>query len=1528
MRSWILTALFLLLTEAVLAFAQTPDAIEPADLAAARAFGWEPTDHTDLTVTTEAKVGRAALRVVPAANAEWRTLYLFRMVDLAAATAADTISFWVKQNFGSGMRVQLWGDKGFINRSFPVKSGEWTRVDLDLDLKHWEHTGDGFGHIARLSFYERAFQSPDQYMILDGLTITAGGKFVLAEDPVHNLQAWAFPHQTSGAWYLGNAQVAWAISKTTGQVAGGWNAQTKERYLNFLEGRYHLEDRKSLVTGRETADKIVQAKYDEKAQRLELICANPVVPDLTIRKRYWLSGNKLFQRIAFATHSGRGVDAADGDPARHLQFLTYNSQAAFTPGYRNGGYYMGGADGGGPLVPAPQIGEWRKVTQYQNTAKGMLLHQPQAGYSFAHIRTKLDDQFVWPYFTGAIASYVEAPNMLSYTPDGWDMSLGTSRLSAKETSFEQYLSIFPGDWQTFIRKEYPALPEVQQALKQIPPVPDWVGDIKVECGADMDRLRDIVKMTDEGVIMVLFNLSGSWADYYVEDGMEGGYGGWITGPELRDHIRRIKALSPRIKVGIYQWTLSTYPTTRIYRKHPEWFRYANKDGEPLSTFPGMAPNYAQLLSIPAYYQEVLSQFDRVLNYLGTDFIYLDDPKAINLIDWKSGEFTRDDLSFRFFLDLKRLAAKHGPDKMIFFNNRGNPYGDVNFIEARDQLRANYWRNFVGIGAVIQEFVSATRPQARTNLLYFTEPLRREYMNRILALGWIPSWEYCDLAATRPFFQAAYEVGNCAPVPARYSPDWKGDKGTNLESYAVQRHGDSGTLLSFINHAEARETVPVHLDLDSLNLDRNGHVFVWEYTVEDAMEFEGQVTENLARETYARTGWQLDRMARRRLVFAGPYQKSLDLKLHMEPLILHQLYVTSQPAAVYSEDHLPSNYLFAQMPKVSLQAKADWRKGRLDVAVSSSRDEVEIMALLPLSSYRVQSVLLDGKAVDPRYACESDDVFPVIEVTKGKHTLSLAFTPAGQDAAPAGILTATASDTGITATLPGHDGAVFTIEKDGRSMFSRLLTGQTGAFTILLPPARDAGTYTVSVRAVADDKGQLHPVTGVQASVELTAAKPDLHLSPPVTWVPARCEITPVNRTINGLEVLNSAIATTATWPNEIQPGLNLLTATAQPDVLTLEAGTTRAILQGQDNLLGAAFAGLEVRNLRRAQVKLSNTFYNAFHLRGPGWHVPERPNSRNFAGIVIDYHTPAGYTKRVALATGVLNRECSSKAPEYGKGTIADEYRDLGSALIEMPEKTFALDLQSYAPVDWDGQVWLSVGADWVCANRRLTLTILAANDAVTGDILTGIDPKAFREAYNKPQVLQAPRSPGGIVIDGLPYEEWWREAAHTDEFYLMAGVGVSKAQTEAQVMYDDVNLYVAMTCHEPDRRKPLIVGGPPWNDDEVEVWMDPDGDGRTFRQVIVNAAGTKVEYGEAGPTHIGATTATHLVEGDRWLVEMAIPFAGLGVPPPKPGDQWRFSLCRIRPPGQGFNEELIVWAPLQSGGFNDFANFGTLIFR
>jgi hypothetical protein len=334
-------------------------------------------------------------------------------------------------------------------------------------------------------------------------------------------------------------------------------------------------------------------------------------------------------------------------------------------------------------------------------------------------------------------------------------------------------------------------------------------------------------------------------------------------------------------------------------------------------------------------------------------------------------------------------------------------------------------------------------------------------------------------------------------------------------------------------------------------------------------------------------------------------------------------------------------------------------------------------------------------------------------------------------------------------------------------------------------------------------------------------------------------------------------------------------------------------------------------------------------LFGKGLHMPPwNTSTRPFAGIVVDYHTAAGYTKRVALSVGVMHPDCTSTAPDYGKATVADEYYDLGKSLIESPEHTFVLDLERFAPDDWDGQVWLSVGSDWVASDRRLTLRILAVNDAVAGRAIEVADPRMVMEAFLKPRTLRVPRSPGGIIIDGPSDEEMWRGAAITDEFFLHGGEGLPEADTIAKLLYDDDNLYIAFVCVEPARRKPLVQGGAVWNDDEVEVWLDINGDRETFSQILVNSVNTKLEYSESGVRTLNATTATYVAEGDRWMVEMAIPFASLGVDMPKPGDTWRVSLCRYRPAGEDFNDEIIVWAPLQREGFKDLAHFGELIFE
>jgi len=292
-----------------------------------------------------------------------------------------------------------------------------------------------------------------------------------------------------------------------------------------------------------------------------------------------------------------------------------------------------------------------------------------------------------------------------------------------------------------------------------------------------------------------------------------------------------------------------------------------------------------------------------------------------------------------------------------------------------------------------------------------------------------------------------------------------------------------------------------------------------------------------------------------------------------------------------------------------------------------------------------------------------------------------------------------------------------------------------------------------------------------------------------------------------------------------------------------------------------------------------------------------------------------------------MHPECSSASPPYGRDARADARLDLGDLMNESASRVFALDLAATAPADWDGRAWLSVATDAVASDRRLTMTILAVNDGVEAAVLEGSDPGAVRALFEQPRRVEVPRAPQAPVLDGIVDEEAWQAAAVIDRFFLVGGAAFPQSPTQARLFYDDEFLYVAFALRDPERAKPQINHGSLWHDDDVELWIDVDGDGKTYHQVIANGAGAAVEFQADGAKPFGARVAGHAAGDGAWSVEMAVPFAGLGIASPKPGDTWQINLARHRPPGERVGVELITWGPLRAG-FNELGHFGTAVFR
>jgi hypothetical protein len=114
--------------------------------------------------------------------------------------------------------------------------------------------------------------------------------------------------------------------------------------------------------------------------------------------------------------------------------------------------------------------------------------------------------------------------------------------------------------------------------------------------------------------------------------------------------------------------------------------------------------------------------------------------------------------------------------------------------------------------------------------------------------------------------------------------------------------------------------------------------------------------------------------------------------------------------------------------------------------------------------------------------------------------------------------------------------------------------------------------------------------------------------------------------------------------------------------------------------------------------------------------------------------------------------------------------------------------------------------------------------------------------------------------------------------------------------------------------------GGPVWKDDCVELFLDPNLDRSTFRQIAVNSLGKVlvVDSGK-GEWHPKLKVAAKVLK-DRWRVELTLPLADLQAT----STSFGFNLCRERRPTEVF--ELSCWSPT-GGKFGEPSRFGVASF-
>jgi hypothetical protein len=207
-------------------------------------------------------------------------------------------------------------------------------------------------------------------------------------------------------------------------------------------------------------------------------------------------------------------------------------------------------------------------------------------------------------------------------------------------------------------------------------------------------------------------------------------------------------------------------------------------------------------------------------------------------------------------------------------------------------------------------------------------------------------------------------------------------------------------------------------------------------------------------------------------------------------------------------------------------------------------------------------------------------------------------------------------------------------------------------------------------------------------------------------------------------------------------------------------------------------------------------------------------------------------------------------------------------------------------------------------------------------------------------------RARGPLQIDGVLAEPSWDVAEKAGPFVRSLDGKPASAATEARLLWDDENLYVAFLSEDAN------VSGAFFKDDEklytsnvVEIFLNPSRDSSRYDEIEVAPTNALFDASFSGGPRQGmdlswSSRARHAVHVDGtlnqpgdvdrgWTVELAIPFAaltGMEKPRPERGDTWKFNLYRLRQ-GPGQPGEGQALSPPMRGDFHALDRFATLRF-
>jgi len=204
--------------------------------------------------------------------------------------------------------------------------------------------------------------------------------------------------------------------------------------------------------------------------------------------------------------------------------------------------------------------------------------------------------------------------------------------------------------------------------------------------------------------------------------------------------------------------------------------------------------------------------------------------------------------------------------------------------------------------------------------------------------------------------------------------------------------------------------------------------------------------------------------------------------------------------------------------------------------------------------------------------------------------------------------------------------------------------------------------------------------------------------------------------------------------------------------------------------------------------------------------------------------------------------------------------------------------------------------------------------------VFGGFSPVIAGPAYTVVPTTKPP------VIDGKLDDDVWGTATFTHLYDFMDSTKDARIKadpvTTFSISADSKYLYVAFRCQDTNVsglvQDITTRDGKLWNGDNVEIFLNLDRSGHTFRRVMLGASGAVfdaayLQYGlkEHRWFDIKGLTGATDIQSDHWTGEIAIPFAGLAMNSNSTGN-WQINVCRSSQTKKGVQYYFSSWGVLK----------------